>query len=136
MSNDATTSQRLPLLGVILGAAALGAALLFWPALRPLPGTPPPHADQQPGYQPYRKYCARCHGLGGHSERAARVAKHRVSLVSPEWKARAQADSIRVAIVDGIGHMKGMGSDLTPELVDVLVDFVLWMPEQTMEESP
>ena len=107
---------------VLVGGAAV------YQSVNGLPGTPPPGAEDRPGYPVYRTYCARCHGLGGVSRRATRMAGDSVSLVDPIWRSSVTPADIERIVVKGEDEMEGLGDRLTPEEVRLVVDYVLWMP--------
>ena len=94
-----------------------------------LPGDPPPGAESQPGFAAYTKYCARCHGQDGTSERSSRIAKKPISLVDPRWKAGTRPEEIEHVIRYGDGKMEGLEGKLTEQEVQQIVEYVLWLPE-------
>ena len=125
--------QKLfPLAGLVIGLT------LLWVLLYPgrLQGDPPPGADQQPGFEDFKTYCARCHGLDGRSIRSSRIADRPVSLVDSAWREKTTVSKLRRVIVNGEGKMDGFGGDLSEEQVSRLVDYVFWMPVDSTSAQP
>ena len=116
----------------VAGALALAGILLFaWTATHQLPGEPPPGAERHPGFAPYKEHCAKCHGLGGRSERAVEIADEPVSLVDPEWKGSITRSEIHRIIVRGKGDMEGIDPRVSAEDIEHIIDFVVWLPADT-----
>jgi mono/diheme cytochrome c family protein len=76
----------------------------------------------------YRSYCARCHGRQGEGNPRAMKLYPNLDLIASPMVRRGDRAAVRQRIAEGHGPMPGFTRRLTPQELEILVDYTLDLP--------
>jgi len=100
------------------------------------PGSPPPGAQDRPGFALYSRHCAKCHGDDGASVRASRVKGEPFRFGDPAWADTVSLEHLERVTRVGQGRMRGLAPKLDPDEIRTVSGYVRWLATVEVPVAP